>query len=86
MTAPEKVRLTCPLDCPDACSLLVTLEHGRAVKVEGDPIHPTTQGFACSKTYKYPMRAYHDERPKFPLKQIGQKGAGQWARVSWDEA
>jgi anaerobic selenocysteine-containing dehydrogenase len=86
MTASEKVRLTCPLDCPDACSLLVTLENGRAVKVEGDPIHPTTQGFACSKTYKYPMRAYHDERPKFPLKRIGQKGAGQWARVSWDEA
>jgi anaerobic selenocysteine-containing dehydrogenase len=86
MTVPAKVRLTCPLDCPDACSLLVTLENGRAVKVEGDPIHPTTQGFACSKTYKYPMRAYHDERPKFPLKRVGVKGAGQWARVSWDEA
>ena len=86
MTAANKVRLTCPLDCPDACSLLVTLENGRAVKVEGDPIHPTTQGFACSKTYKYPLRAYHDERPKFPLKRIGEKGAGQWARVSWDEA
>jgi anaerobic selenocysteine-containing dehydrogenase len=78
--------LTCPLDCPDACRLLVTVQDGRAVKVEGDPNHPVTRGFACSKTYRYPERAYLDTRPKYPMKRVGAKGEGKWARVSWDDA
>jgi anaerobic selenocysteine-containing dehydrogenase len=77
------MRLTCPLDCPDACSLLVTLEHGRATKIMGDPNHPITKGFACSKTYKYPERAYLETRPKFPLRR---SAAGVLTRVSWDDA
>ena len=82
----EKHSLTCPLDCPDACRLIVTVQDGRAVKVEGDPDHPVTRGFACSKTYRYPERAYLESRPKYPLKRLGAKGEGRWARVSWDEA
>jgi anaerobic selenocysteine-containing dehydrogenase len=82
----QKIRLTCPLDCPDACSLIVTLKDNRALKIEGDPSHPMTQGFACSKTYRYPERAYLESRPKYPLKRVGAKGEGRWARVSWDEA
>jgi anaerobic selenocysteine-containing dehydrogenase len=81
-----KASLTCPLDCPDACRLLVTVQDGRAIKVEGDPNHPVTRGFACSKTYRYPERAYLGTRPKYPMKRVGAKGEGQWARVSWDEA
>ena len=81
-----EVRLTCPLDCPDTCSLLVTVEAGRAVKLRGDPSHPVTQGFACSKTYRYPERMYLESRPLFPMKRVGPKGSGQWQRLSWDEA
>jgi anaerobic selenocysteine-containing dehydrogenase len=80
------VRQTCPLDCPDACSLLVTLENGRVVKVAGDPNHPVTKGFACSKTYRYPERAYLETRPQYPQKRLGKKGQGRWQRLSWDEA
>ncbi len=79
----KTVRLTCPLDCPDACSLLVTLEHGRAIKVAGDVNHPVTKGFACSKTYRYPERAYLETRPKFPMRR---NSAGVLSRLSWDEA
>jgi anaerobic selenocysteine-containing dehydrogenase len=79
----ETVRLTCPLDCPDACSMLVTVEHGRAVKVIGDPNHPMTKGFLCSKTYRYPERAYLETRPKFPMRR---NNIGVLTRVSWDEA
>lgn len=81
-----EVRLTCPLDCPDTCSLLVTLENGKAVKLRGDPMHPVTQGFACSKTYKYTDRMYLESRPLYPMKRIGAKGSGQWQRLTWDEA
>ena len=81
-----EVRLTCPLDCPDTCSLLVTVENGHAVKLRGDPTHPVTQGFACSKTYKYPDRMYLESRPLYPMKRVGAKGSGQWQRLTWDEA
>lgn len=83
-----KARATCPLDCPDACSLLVELdvEQGRLVKVEGDPEHPITQGFACVKTYRYPERQHHPERPLYPERRVGPKGEGRFVRVSWDEA
>ena len=81
-----EVRLTCPLDCPDTCSLLVTTQHGKAVRLRGDPTHPVTQGFACSKTYKYPDRMYLESRPLYPMKRIGAKGSGQWQRLTWTEA
>jgi anaerobic selenocysteine-containing dehydrogenase len=81
-----KVRLTCPLDCPDTCSLHITIENGRATKLEGDASHPVTQGFACSKTYRYPERMYLETRPLFPMKRIGARGDGAWQRLTWDEA
>jgi anaerobic selenocysteine-containing dehydrogenase len=81
------VLLTCPLDCPDACRLKVTLETGtdgieRMAKVGGDPHHVTTRGFACAKTVHYPARQNHPERPLYPMK----RRAGQLVRVSWEQA
>ncbi len=86
LNKPTQIRLTCPLDCPDACSLLVSLENNKATKIIGDPNHPTTQGFACSKTYKYPQRAYNPTRPTQPLRRVGEKGEGKWESVSWELA
>lgn len=81
-------RATCPLDCPDACSLILTIDDGanRLLKVEGDPAHPFTQGFACVKTYRYPERNHHPLRPLHPLRRVGPKGSGQFERVNWEEA
>ncbi|WP_038055261.1 molybdopterin oxidoreductase family protein [Thermus amyloliquefaciens] len=79
-----KPRATCPLDCPDACSLLLTFREGRLVGVEGDPRHPVTRGFACAKTYRYPERVR--ERLLHPLRRVGRKGEGRFQRVSWEEA
>ena len=76
------VLLTCPLDCPDACRLKVTLEGGRATAVTGDPDHPITKGFACGKTVHYPLRQYHPDRPLYPMKRVN----GLLERVSWDQA
>jgi hypothetical protein len=52
------VRGACPHDCPDTCALHVTVENGRAVKVEGDPGHPTTNGVLCTKVARYLERTY----------------------------
>jgi anaerobic selenocysteine-containing dehydrogenase len=84
----RKVRTTCPLDCPDACSLIATIDDSSntLLKIEGDPNHPVTQGFACVKTYRYPERNHHPLRPLHPLKRVGKKGEGKFVQVSWEEA
>jgi anaerobic selenocysteine-containing dehydrogenase len=83
---PSVIRGACPHDCPDTCATLVTVENGRAVRIQGDPDHPFTQGFLCAKVNRYLERTYHPERLTHPLKRVGPKGSGAFERVSWNEA
>ncbi len=80
------VRGACPHDCPDACSTLVTVENGRATRIQGDPDHPFTQGFLCAKVNRYLERTYHRDRLTTPLRRVGPKGSRQFAPASWDDA
>ncbi|MEO8525450.1 MAG: molybdopterin oxidoreductase family protein [Caldimonas sp.] len=80
------VRAACPHDCPDTCSMLVTVENGKAIKVHGNPDHPPTHGSLCTKVSRYPERTYHAERVLHPMKRVGPKGSGRFERVSWDAA
>lgn len=80
------IRAACPHDCPDTCALLVTVRDGVAVEVRGDPDHPTTAGALCTKVSRYTERTYHKERLLYPMKRVGKKGEGKFARISWDEA
>jgi len=84
---PAEVRhSTCALDCPDACSLLVTVDGGRAIRLRGNPGHPVTQGFLCAKVSRYLERQYHPDRLLYPQRRTGAKGEGRFERISWDEA
>lgn len=82
----QQLPTVCALDCPDACSLKITVENNCVSKLEGDAAHPITQGFACAKMYRYPERQEHTERLLHPLRRVGAKGAGQFEQISWDEA
>jgi anaerobic selenocysteine-containing dehydrogenase len=64
----------------------VSVRDGVAVKVAGDPHHAYTGGVLCTKVSRYLERVYHPERVLYPLKRVGLKGAGEFVRVSWDEA
>ena len=76
----------CPHDCPDTCSLVTTVKDGVAIKVQGNPDHPMTDGVLCAKVSRYTERTYHPDRLLYPMKRIGPKGSGQFERISWDEA
>src|SRR5579863_3419381 len=70
------IHAACPHDCPDACGVLITVENGRAVKVQGDPAHPVTRGFLCAKVAKYLDRVYSPDRVLYPMRRVGPKGPG----------
>ncbi len=80
------VRGACPHDCPDTCALLTTVEDGRAIDVRGAADHPGTAGVLCTKVARYLDRTYSDQRLLHPMKRVGNKGEGRFARISWDEA
>jgi anaerobic selenocysteine-containing dehydrogenase len=61
-------------------------DHGRAVRVKGDPTHPFTHGGLCVKVANYEKRTYHADRLLYPMKRTGQKGEGKFERISWNEA
>jgi anaerobic selenocysteine-containing dehydrogenase len=80
------IKAVCPHDCPDTCLMLVTVEDGRAIRIAGDPEHPMTQGFLCTKVSKYLERTYHPDRLAYPQIRVGAKGEGRFRRATWDEA
>ncbi|MEM7125112.1 MAG: molybdopterin oxidoreductase family protein [Chloroflexota bacterium] len=82
----SQIQGVCPHDCPDTCGLITHVKEGLVVKVEGDPDHPTTQGWLCAKVRPYPNFVNHPDRLMHPLRRRGPKGSGQWERISWTEA
>src|SRR3954454_9305093 len=72
-TMPSVIKNVCPLDCPDTCSMLVTVRDGVAVELRGDPEHFFTRGFLCQKMARFLDRVYSPDRLMFPMKRVGRK-------------
>ena len=86
------VHAACPHDCPDACGVLITVEEGKATRIQGDPAHPVTRGFLCAKVAKYLDRVYSPQRVLYPVRRTVAKGpttavvTHAFRRITWDEA
>lgn len=80
------LRSACPLDCPDTCSLDVTVEDGRVARLAGSSLNPLTNGVICGKVRGFTDHLYGAERLAYPAVRDGAKGAGRFRRVTWDEA
>lgn len=77
----------CTFDCPDTCSLTVTVDGGRIAKVRGSKALPYTAGVICSKVAQDMAAFVHGpQRLLHPLRRTGPKGSGQFERISWDAA
>jgi anaerobic selenocysteine-containing dehydrogenase len=80
------VETACPLDCPDSCSLAVTVERGKIVEIAAGAAGPSTNGYICGKVRRFDRRVYGAERLQHPLMRTGAKGQGAFERVTWNEA
>src|SRR3981189_971769 len=77
----------CPLDCPDTCSLTVTVEDDRILSIKGSRANPYTAGVLCAKVPEaYPGFVHGDGRLKTPLRRTRATGEGRFERISWAEA
>jgi len=78
----ELHKTTCNRDCPDACSIVATVEDGRVVRLQGDPDHPVTRGFLCYRTSHLLESDYYKDRLTTPLL----RKDGELVPIGWDEA
>ncbi len=82
----------CALDCPDACSWVVSVEDDRAVALRGNPDHPFTRGGLCAKVNSYLDYAADPDRLLHPMRRVGPKGPrpdggrAHFEPITWDEA
>jgi anaerobic selenocysteine-containing dehydrogenase len=77
----------CTLDCPDTCSLTVTIDDDRIVEVRGSRANPYTAGVICAKVARsYPEFVHGSRRLRTPLRRIGAKGDARFEPISWEEA
>jgi anaerobic selenocysteine-containing dehydrogenase len=83
----EKRASVCTFDCPDTCSLTVSVEEGRIVKVRGSDAVPYTAGVICNKVARDMGEFVHGQRRLLhPLRRVGPKGSERFERISWDTA
>jgi anaerobic selenocysteine-containing dehydrogenase len=80
------VETACPLDCPDACSLHVTVQQRKIVTIDGSRKNPVTDGYICAKVRRFADRVYGPDRLLYPAVRSGRKGTGSFTRVTWEEA
>ena len=81
----QQVAGMCQL-CSTVCGIVGHIKDNRIIKIEGNPNDPNSRGFLCARGQAALNHQYHPERLLYPLKRVGARGAGQWKRISWDEA
>ena len=77
----------CPHDCPSTCALEVDVLDARTIgRIRGAPDNAYTAGVVCAKVARYAERQHHPARLTEPLRRKGDKGSGEWQKISWDDA
>lgn len=87
-TGTKRVRSCCRGCGKMECGVWVTVEDGRAVRVEGDESAFQSMGNCCGKSQSSLQAAYHPDRLYHPMKRTNPRGDDDpgWVRITWDEA
>jgi len=72
--------------CPAHCGIIGYLEGDKLIKIGGNPNHPNNLGKLCARGLAGLDMVYDPERIAFPMIRRGERGKGQWERISWEKA
>ena len=72
--------------CSAGCGISVRIREGKAKKIEGNPVHPVSQGRTCARGQAGLNALYNPDRIRTPLQNAGKRGSGNFEEISWDEA
>jgi anaerobic selenocysteine-containing dehydrogenase len=74
------------LQCPSGCGLRIRTVNGWPVKLEGIKDFPINKGRLCPKGQAGLQVLYDPDRIRHPLKRKGDRGKGDWEKITWEEA
>ncbi len=83
---PDLVKKSACFFCHENCGVLAHVRNGEVVSIEGDPDHPLNKGALCARGVSALQHLRHPARVNYPLKRVGERGQGQWQRISWEHA
>ncbi len=72
--------------CSAGCGISVRIREGKAKKIEGNPVHPVSQGRTCARGQAGLNVLYNPDRIRTPLQNVGQDAPDKFVEISWDEA
>ena len=76
----------CRGNCVSVCRLKCKVRDGYLVQTEMQEQVLPVYNRVCSKGLSHPQRTYSDQRVKYPLRRVGERGSDQWERISWEDA
>ncbi len=74
------------VDSHSQCSMQVMVKNGKVVEISGNPDDPECKGELTLRGEHMLEMLYAPDRLKYPMRRVGEKGSGEWERISWDEA
>jgi len=82
----DDVKTTTCYMCACRCGIKVHLKNGRVRYIQGNRDHPVNRGVLCAKGSAGIMQHYSPARLHKPLLRVGERGAGEFREIEWDEA
>lgn len=76
----------CVPNCENTCRLKLAVRDGKLVKVSAADFPNNAYKRICIKGLSHAYRTYDPNRIKYPMRRVGERGSGDWERISWDEA
>src|SRR5579884_1754890 len=82
----DEVKYTTCYMCACRCGIKVHLKDGALRYIEGNPLHPVNRGVICAKGASGIMQQHSPAKLAKPLLRVGERGAGEFREIEWDEA
>lgn len=76
----------CAGNCGGRCAMQLHVKDGRAYHITRQPYENPDMEQVCQRGISNLQRMYHPDRLQYPLRRVGERGAGEWERITWDEA